>query len=880
MNAARFAALGLLLALSVQEAGPGSPEDVAELLPADTCIFAELVRAPKLLQSWRDFAGSVCTPAGKAKVIPRLEKALEEALAVLPEKLLKDLEKGLPGVQRIAFALTGMGGTSDPQWMLVATSSDAEFPKRIVDEDLRVFAGEEKSHHDVRVLAIRKLGELRFPTPLWVAAAGKRLIVAGRWAGMESALDRAAKRSAGGDLRSNEMYRKLAATGDDPVLRGFAAFPWDEMDSSTEDWGYRKVSAHGMDQADAALGFRRIRGAIVEASFRPGRIATSTRVVIEGNCPLYEVFRQPAGPKEALGLVPADAQVLAHVNLKGGKEVWADIRRLIQRYQQVALKGAPRDLPPEAIEQDLDRELDRELGVKPAELAGAIADEAAFAMVGDEALTGDRQMLDSLLFVVKGTDSAKEVLAKIVGRIGGYEEKTEGAALFHLPKGDDGEKPVFALQGKTVLIGSKADTLRKALKAGAERKTIAAQLPGEIAKASKLFAVRNRAVWSVLARGLGPRLPDVAGDLDLDALSTILFHEEKSELRLASADTGAGLNSQIGVVGAPFLFWMAVGVRAASPFPDEEEERKPAPVKESPPLPADQLAAAVKKQLAALKAEEVLVRDDAEIALRTLGRQAAALLVEAARKETDSEVKGRLLGLLTAWKAYDVMPELLKGKVEAYLDELRRAGEQGDAGKLAEWDRDQAMFPFGLEPDVSNLHGARRLKNRDLLDSPEGVRALAARVKEGGLAPALARNLAAIFAYGEAKLPSEPLLAALRETQDGETKAFLLVAVGKADDAKGREVLYAALKDREVWTRRAAFLGVERLSDPAAVALLLGLLDDADAETRWQASFTLRKLTRGRIGVNVYWDEAELKAGLAAARGWWEANRAGFRVGR
>jgi len=876
------AALGLAAALVArQQPTPGNPDDVAELLPERTPFFAELVRAPLILKEWKDYAGAWCTPAGKANVVKEIEKAVSQALDIVPEKLLKDLEKGLPSLQRLAVALTEMNLGGQIGWLVVATSSDAEFFKRIVEEDLKVFAGDEKLYQGVKVLEIRKLGEIKFPSPLLIASAGRRLLLSTNRRSLEAALDRAAGKGSGPDLRQNAMYQKFSKpSGEEPLLRAFASISWSELTDGPSFGGYswRRSSAHGLDEADASLGIRKIRGATVESVFRPGKIATTTRISVDEPCPLYDALRQPAGAKETLRFVPSDAQVVAHVNVKGGKAVWTDVQALLKRASEVAKKANP-NRPPQSLEDMFTKEMAREVGFGPADLAAALGNEAAFAMLSDNIFAGGGQAaLESLLFVVKLADpaKAKEIVEKLAAKLGAYEKKTEGTATLYIPE-KEVHDPVFALDGSIGMIGAKADVLRKALKAsGADN--IAKQLAPGAAESSKLIMVRNSAVWSLFAMALGPRLPDLSKDLALDAWTTIVFSESKTELKLSSVDAGVGLNTQVGVVAAPFMLMFAFTARGF----DEEAPAasKPAePFKEPPALPADKLAEAVKKHLPGLRSEDVGARDDAERALKQLGRQAVPLLVEAARKESDAEVKGRLMGILAAWKAYDAVPELLKGKVEGFLREFHKFAADENRGGFVRWDRQEGAysFPYNMEPGYVNLGLLNRLEHRDLLDSPVGIRALAEKLRSPGFSPAQSRLLAALFAYVDSSAATDLVLEAIKQASDAQTKCFLQIALGWSSDAKAREALLAGLKEKDVWMRRATFIGLERTKDGAAVPKLLDLLTDADPETRWNASFVLRELGGDPLTVNVLLPDDELKPALAAARQWWSKNQATFK---
>src|SRR5688572_14151692 len=327
-------------------------------------------------------------PAAKKKeLLDNMEKGAKEELDKIPELLRKDLEKLLPTVQRAALGLRM--GADGPEWAVAAASSDPALFKKIVDDDLKVFTSEERVHGGVTARLIRKLGDVPLlPAGIWFAAAGRRLIATSQWATLTTLLDRAANKAAGTDLRINPSYRAFSATpGDAPAFRAFTGFS-SMMDVMGGFGMGRRSSAHEMDKVNAFLGLDKIGGFLVEASLKPGKISSVARLRIGSPCPLYDAWRQPAGPKDALKYIPANAGVTAHVNAKSGKAVWADVLKLMARYEEIEAVASPapgQGRPRREMKEQLDREFERNMGVKPDELFGAIGNEAAFGLVGPDA---------------------------------------------------------------------------------------------------------------------------------------------------------------------------------------------------------------------------------------------------------------------------------------------------------------------------------------------------------------------------------------------------------------------------------------------------------------------------------------------------------------
>jgi hypothetical protein len=173
----------------------------------------------------------------------------------------------------------------------------------------------------------------------------------------------------------------------------------------------------------------------------------------------------------------------------------------------------------------------------------------------------------------------------------------------------------------------------------------------------------------------------------------------------------------------------------------------------------------------------------------------------------------------------------------------------------------------------------QRCEHHDILEAPQGMRALAERLKEGRMNVQALRNLCAIFAFNDSGAAGDLLVTAMAKIEDPEAKNFLQIALGWSRDVKAAEAVHAGFKNSDVWMRRASFLAAERSHDTALVPRLLDLLGDSDPETRWNASYTLRTVTNGRMTVNIYVREADLQKSMDAARQWWETNKASFKIG-
>ncbi len=874
----------LALALLVLPQPGAGPDELAELFPADTMIFAELNGIADLLRDWKDYAGAYVPAAKRKELLEKLEKSAKEGQEKLPEKLFKDLEKGAPSLRRLALAFRT--GSQGPEWAVAASSSDPAFFKKIVEEDLRVFAAMETSHAGVPVLDIRKLGELRLPEAILVAAAGGRLLVTSDPLVMTQMIDRAlGKGAAGTDLRANPIYGRFAPAPEGASLRAFSS-GFGNIAGAFSGMG-RRNSAHEFDKVNALFGLDKVGGFRVEASFKPGKITSVARLGVGTPCPLYDLWRQPAGPKDLLKFVPDAAAFVAHVNATSGKDVWAGVERLMTRYDEIeASAGAERPgRPRRAAVEEANREFERELGLSPKELLGAIGNEAALALVGPNAFAFNDQMFGALLFVVKAVDpaGAKAALLKLSGKLGAYQSKEEGGALFLLPPADRaGQLPVFALQGSTCLMSGSQDTIAGALAVAGSGRHFAATLPADAARASKLVSLDLGAVWtSMMAQWRGD-FPEELRALEFDSRSLVTLEEKADEVELRTSD-GAGLALQAGWLSVPAMFTFATSRRMR---PGIQTPPAPAPLPLVPALPPAEVASKVKALVSDLQADDVVKREEAAAGLRALGPQAIRAVVDGFKASSDAETRGRLLGLLVEWKAYDAMPEVLTKKVEAFLEGFRRAPNpnepRGYMGGLAvQWYRHEGMtWSYCMEPSWVDEGLLRSTAHLDVLQYPVGAKAAAAAASGERTPVEQRKRIASILAYVDCGKAGAALVTARDGAADPEVKGYLQIALGWSEDPACRKAVIDGLKEGDLWTRRSSFIAAERSTDPALIDVMIGLLKNGDPETRWNAGYTLKAVTRGQIVVNPYAPAAEVEAAHAAAAAWWASNRASFKPGK
>lgn len=871
--------LGVLTpSLLYQDAGPGKPDDVAQLLPEETIAFVELVKAPRLLHDWKEYVGSFTSPEGRDKACAFIEEFFTKALEIVPEKLLKDLKAGLPTIQRMAVALTGpIDLSAETPWVVIATSSDPALFKKLVEEDMAVFAGEEKAHNGVKVFAIRKLGDLKSEFPYFVAAPGGKLVLSTRWENVTDAIDRAAGRGTGNDLRKNAQYAQLApAPSDDPALRAFARWDWDSLMGGTSN---RRFGQLMMDMIDATLGFRKLKGATVEATFKPGQVVSTMRMPVDPGCRIYDTFRQSAGPKDLLVHLPKNTMLFAHQNLKGGKEVWGDIEVFMRRYQEAEKKLWPGRERGDNL-AEFTRHVKKELGFEPADLAAAVGNEILVAMTegGDAPNPGQ-------MFVVlfRTTDAAKmrELMEKVAEKSGKYASSTEDKVTLY--KRADAGHPCFGIRDTTVAFGLSEALVKESLASNEDTSGASKRLPKDAASASGIFVVNPARLVDMILKLSGTEEPEPLTHMRADAWSVTLFRTEKEAATITSTDAGYGAALQTTFAGLPLLA-MGFARMFMMPFDGPGMVPPTPPVKvepEPPAVPAAELGKRVTEQVALLRSEELSVREKASADLKALGRQAVPLLVAAYKSEKDPEARSRLTSLLVHHNAWDVMPELLDHKVDAFFDEFRASLETRDDrefwGAYATWNAPDSAEPFSIEPHEQPAYLAR-FKNADILSNPVAMKRLVERLRKADLPAAKRAQFAALLAFHDCGPASEAVMQLRDTVTDAESRGYLTIALGWADDAKAKEAVYRSLESKEITIRRSAFLAAERSREPEIVTRLLDRAKDTDFETRWNAGYTLRALTGGKIELNAFLPDTEYEAQILAGRKWWEGAKASFKL--
>ena len=883
MKSAAAALLGFLVLAVItpsmlhQDAGPGKPDDVAQVLPEETLAFVEIVKAPKLLHDWKEYVASLTTAEGKDKTCATIGEFFDKTLEIVPEKILKDLKEGLPSIQRIAVALTGMPDPDLP-WILVATSSDPAFLKKLVENDLSVFAAEEKAYNGVKVFAIRKMGDLKSDSPVFVAAAGARLFVTTRWSSLTDALDRAAGKGPGGDLRKNRLYAQLApAASDDPALRAFTRWDWDMITSAFEGPGasYRRMSRYHMDMVDAVFGFRKIAGTACEATFKPGKVSSTFRMTVDSPCRIYDALRQPAGPKDLLAHLPAKTAFYAHSNLKAGKDIVADVENLVRRFQVAERKSEP-DSDPKDYLAEFDKHLKKDYGIVLRDIAALTGNEFVTALVERD------KPNPAFLVLVRASDPAKarealETAAKVKGKYTGTTE--DKMTLYRRAKED---RACFGIQDSVFAFGDDEAIVKEALKSKGDAVGAVKLLPKEAASASAVLAFNTGRVIDLIVKGSGEEKPEFLKHFRTDDWSVLLCRTEKDQAVITTTDSGPGAIAQSALSLLPVAAVAGFGFFLMGPMFDMSEVVEAIPEKpaeEPKALPAEALAKRTAELIPLLRSDEVTVREKASADLRALGRQAIPLLVAAYKVEKDAEARSRLTDLLVDHKAWDALPDLMDRRVDMFFDEFRKAVEESrnqDRSPYANWNDPDSAEPWSMEPHCNSTF-LKILKNGEIADIPVALKRVAERLLKSDVPVPTRTQFAALLAFNDCGSAYETVLQLRDAASDAESKAFYTVALGWSDDAKAKEAVYRSLGSRDLSIRRGALVALERTRDPESVTRLLDRTKEGDFETRWNAGFTARAITSGKLELNAFLPEDEFDTQLKAAKKWWDENKAGFK---
>lgn len=861
-------ALIALALAAAQEAGPRSP---ADLVPREIGAYVEvrsLIGVPGALKAWVDrFAAE-----GKAlDALARIDKLAEAALAPLPGEARVRLKLRMLAVRSVGIGLPEFFGFDGvPRALLALEMANEAIAAEIVTKDLPPLAPTRFRVGEAVVL------RLDLTDPVFVSARGKFVIVSTDLKEVAAALGRAPDSSVSTHPAMAEFGAE-APVG--PHLRGFFDIARMMSESSTND---SRRERRDFDLFDAATGISRIRWILVRADIREGLVRTHLETKLEGPVPVLELFRGSGGEPRAWKYVPANAFAAVSIRAEEMKAVVGRIRGFVKRVEAVNVEAGD---PAQDYWQEFESNLAEEIG-SVDDVVAALAPEALLFVAprpGAAALAGE---FPAVAFVlrVKDRERAADLFEHLRGSLGiALLEKEHGDVTIYHNEG--GFLPsAMALTDDAFIFGLGAASVEVALDTHKEGKGFLAHLP-KLPGAAELMA----GAFQTAAIGMGP-LADLASELagmapvPGVALEKGLLAPHASDVTavrvtakgLEIDSVGSGGSAVAGLL-LPFSLWATVRWNGKPPEVvfDGAEPRAETPATsaaEAYPLPADpkEADALIAHHVARLRSEESTDRSESYAILERIGRRAVPAFAEAIRTETDVEAKLRLKTLIEGAGAYETLPEVL----DVMLADLR--------GKLAKpevpilhWSLGEVEDQDSPEPDVWHL----RLKSEAALRSPEGVKRVARLFAESADGQ-VRRNAAALLALYDSSAVEADLPALLGSAADPQTLLFLTMATGWGRSEASVRTVVQGIGSDSARTMRSSFLAAERSESPAVVDALVEACGSDHPERRFNAAFTLRRLSKGALGFSPFLPAAERAPELAALRARWTSVRGTLKLRR
>ena len=228
-------------------------------------------------------------------------------------------------------------------------------------------------------------------------------------------------------------------------------------------------------------------------------------------------------------------------------------------------------------------------------------------------------------------------------------------------------------------------------------------------------------------------------------------------------------------------------------------------------------------------------------------------------------MQARIEKVLIALKEYRTLPALLALRVREFVEHT-----QANGSVYARWDDPSSTYSGSIEPylysnSVDSAFASDPEVQQTLLSLGRDDQDMDRR-----------RIIAGLLVLFDSSAVSKALLERIPAEPDPGTKGLLRGALGwgVADEAVRAEVI-RGLSDEDLGVRRASFYAAERAAHPEIVDALLERLGAEDGESRFNAAYTLGKLTGGAINLNGFTVTAQQKA---EAEGWWEEQRGRFEL--
>jgi hypothetical protein len=611
-----------------------------------------------------------------------------------------------------------------------------------------------------------------------------------------------------------------------------------------------RSSRWSFDRADAVFGFSAIRNGWGRVRFEEGQISGEFELSVGKECSLYhDLVRQKNGPRELLKFIPDDVTQMFHVNVENGEAFRKQLQTFLDRVERKSY-------------EEFRKEVERLLNVWPEELAKTVGSEVALYVDADEL-----QAQKGLGILVKGVSApiVERIQAAPLLRGNGWESLEFRGVRVHVSK-VQGE-PAYAIVGDVLICGLGRGTVERAIKANLDNMSLASRKlpPGS----SKMIGSGLRGYVKLF--GLVLSMTGNASE-ELAEIEKNLSEKAFDVAVVAETDSGWSVRSSgWGGFAMPFLtLGGLMTARASEPRPVPAVE--PGPVDDEKidiPKDAEKL---IPSLIADLGAEEAAVRENATRRLRAIGRPAVPALVKAS-SSSDPEVRDRAMRILVSLKAYDAVPEILDLAIRQIVQSFKESENDNEEVLRAYWNPSSPgahhMEPYKGEvafwPDARG-HMPGRNADMSVLDSAHGLKALARKLGDTSLGDGVRHRIARLLSRFDTSECGEELLKALDATKSEDLQAWILICLGPASEPKAQARLREALKSASLARRRGAFIGAERSRDRATVDALFELVDSKDAETSFNATYTLRRVTRGRVDLNGFLPQETLKERLKQAR--------------
>lgn len=856
----------LILALVLQQ-------DPADLLPADAVACVELHNPGAIPEAFKAyvkrFAAKGADEEVREKLLALLKEAVTEVLRGAPSGLsLETFELAFKVESAHIAIVRGFSGRDLPEGVGVLALKDAGAATKFIDDLVKP--------HSTETAWFGDRCAYRLGSEAWITAAGRCALASPSLTLLGDALARADGKAATPPISKNPTYARMAAVEPGvPTVRFFVDAPrifrlamlaagrgaaWDAE---------RETLSVGADRFGAFTG--RLR--IVEGAVR-------TELDVEGD----NIFTAFLGTRplhaDLSTFIPGDAWATAAL---GVKDPWAyrrGIRGAFDRLREVARESgwSSRDEWQE-VEEDIAAGLD----VSVDDVLGAWDGDVAAFIRGDLNFFGGS--FPDLGFILRSSDAAQiawlvdQILhgPLFVERIPEFSTLTHRDVVVHYV---EDPKLAYAITDRWLLMGNGADVVKAMIDAHADGGKMAArirELPGGetvIKNAAEIVTLDLRPLLTAAAAaGAAGRL--TKDDLADAALEVVAGWPAGAGTHLETS--GTGYASALLPAGA---FWFSQMSRVrysprTGPPPENTEPRVPpsnAALDVDPTIPAD-ADAWISDKIRALSSDDPQTREDATAALQRAGARAKDALGREVRGTGDEEVKSRILMLLEQIGAYEEMPGLVEENVERLVQKL-------DTCRVYRWqakidytgdDFDPEDWYYDAHPLEPRLWD-QRFGEEKVLRSPAAIEKLVKHLGDASKSPQARRNLAALLAVHDSGASGKAIVGLVEKEKDATTGWFLRIAAGWSGSEEARRLTLAGLDDKDEMVRRASFLAAERRPSKEIVDALVARLDSPDAEIRFNACYTLRRVTGGAADVKAFLPEAERRPQVEAARAWWKVD--------